>query len=268
MARFRIILLAVVVLIVVGIAFAGYRTYNYVERDANFCASCHLMQTAYITWKQGPHNKLNCHVCHQQNIQDRVRIVWHWAVSDIKNVPLHTKLNRKVCEECHLNNKTTWPQISKTAGHELHVVKANLECLSCHLPSLHAVKPTTKECVTCHSKAATNIGAMKEFHCTTCHQFTALKASLKPESETCVGCHTGMSLKGETFPAQAPMQFGCPNCHKPHTRPLLTFSDCLGCHPQIADDRRHFEQKALTRCVACHRPHSWKAVTESTAKKT
>jgi hypothetical protein len=136
------------------------------------------------------------------------------------------------------------------------------------LPSLHAVKPTTKECVTCHSKATANIGGMKAFHCTTCHQFTAKTSSLKPESETCLGCHSGMSVKGETFPAQAPMQFGCANCHKPHSQPLLTFSDCLGCHPQITEDRRHFDQKALTRCVDCHKPHSWKTNREFTAAKS
>lgn len=182
----------------------------------------------------------------------------------------HTKLNRRVCEDCHLNDQSKWPQISKTAGHELHVKRANLECLSCHLPSLHAVKPTTKECVTCHSKATANIGGMKAFHCTTCHQFAAKDVGhgLKPEKETCVACHSGMSLKGETFPDHGPMQFDCSACHKPHTRPLLSFSDCLACHPQITEDRRHFDQKALTRCVSCHKPHSWKAVTESMAKKS
>ena len=136
MARFRIIALSIVLLVVVGIGFASYRSYQYVEHDPQFCASCHLMATAWTTWKQGPHNKLDCHVCHQQNIQDRVRIVWSWAISDIKNVPPHTRLNRRVCEECHLNDKANWPQISKTTGHELHVKRANLECLSCHLPSL------------------------------------------------------------------------------------------------------------------------------------
>ena len=270
MVRFRILLISVVILVILGAAFAGFRTYDYIENDPNFCASCHLMATAWTTWKQGPHNKINCHVCHQQNLQDRARMAWHWAVSDIKNVSPHTRLNRRVCEDCHLNDQSKWPQISKTTGHELHVKRANLECLSCHLPSLHAVKPTTKECVTCHSKATANIGGMKAFHCTTCHQFAAKDVGhgLKPEKETCVACHSGMSLKSETFPDHGPMQFDCSACHKPHTRPLLSFSDCLACHPQIAEDRRHFDQKALTRCVSCHKPHSWKAVTESTAKKS
>ena len=116
MARFRIIALSIVLLVVVGIGFAGYRSYQYVEHDPQFCASCHLMATAWTTWKQGPHNKLDCHVCHQQSIQDRVRIVWSWAISDIKNVPPHTRLNRRVCEDCHLNDKANWPQDQQDGG--------------------------------------------------------------------------------------------------------------------------------------------------------
>jgi hypothetical protein len=185
------------------------------------------------------------------------------------NVPPHTHLNRRVCEECHLNDKTHWPQISQTVGHELHVKRANLECLSCHLPSLHAVKPTTKECIACHSKAAANIGGMKAFHCTTCHPFVAKESghAVKVEKQTCAACHSGMSLKGETFPERGPMQYDCGVCHKPHTRPLLSFSDCLGCHPKITEDRRHFEKKALTDCITCHKPHDWKAVTFSITQR-
>ncbi len=269
MSRAKLISLAILILVLAGIGFAGFRTYNYVEHDPRFCASCHLMNTAWETWKKGPHNKLDCHVCHQQIIQDRIRIVWSWATSNIKNVPPHTKLNRRVCEECHLNDKTKWPQISKTAGHDIHVGRTKLECLSCHLPSLHAVKPTTKECTACHSKAVANIGGMKAFHCTTCHKFIAKNngRGLKPEKETCLGCHAGISLKGETFPEHGAMQFECSVCHKPHSQPLLKFNDCLGCHPTIAADRWHFEQKALTQCVICHKPHDWKADKKTIAKK-
>jgi hypothetical protein len=268
MSRTKLILLAIVIVVVGAVGFGAFRSYNYVEHDPRFCASCHLMNSAWETWKKGPHNKLDCHVCHQQNIQDRVRIVWSWATSNIKDVPPHTKLNRRVCEECHLNDKTKWPQISKTVGHDIHVGRNKLECLSCHLPSLHAVKPTTKECTTCHSKASTNIGGMKAFHCTACHKFTAKNngQGLKPEKDTCLGCHSAVSFKGETFPDHGAMQYECSACHKPHSQPLLKFNDCLGCHPTIAEDQRHFQQKALTKCVTCHKPHDWKAVTKSAGK--
>lgn len=260
MSRPRQILLGVLVLIVIGFSLGGYRVYDYVENDPTFCGSCHIMEPAWRTWNEGSHNGVNCHVCHRQGIEDRTRIVWRWATSNIEKVSPHTQLARQVCESCHLNDKVNWPQISKTAGHEIHVLRADLPCLSCHLPSLHAVKPKAEDCVKCHAQARVNIGGMSGFHCTACHQFLVpIEVGLEPKRLLCLNCHAGIHLKGETFPAKAPMQYECAACHKPHTQPILRFSDCLGCHPQVAEDRRHFERKALTQCVTCHRPHSWKA---------
>jgi hypothetical protein len=259
MRRFGTIVIAVLALVAVGLVVAGYRLYDYTENDARFCGSCHIMGTAFKTWSEGPHKGVNCHVCHQQNIQDRVRIVWSWATSRVEKVPPHTQLARSVCESCHLNDQVKWKQIAKTAGHAVHVTRANLQCLSCHLPSLHSVKPKTEDCVKCHNQARTNIGGMAGFHCTACHQFLVGKdAGLEPKRETCLGCHSAMKLKGETFPDGAPMKFECAACHKPHSQPILKFNDCLGCHPQVAGDRKHFERD-LTKCVSCHRPHVWKA---------
>ena len=257
--RNKAIIIAATALVAIGLAVTGYRFYDYVEHDPKFCASCHVMETAWTTWQEGPHKAVACKTCHQQYIQDRARIVWRWAVSNVEAIPPHTHLNRAVCENCHLNETTQWPQIRHTAGHDVHVVRANLECLACHLPSLHATKPKVEACTQCHSSARTNIGGMKAFHCTSCHPFLATKGvGLKPERELCLRCHAGIKLKGETFPAAAPMAFDCSACHKPHSKPILSFNDCLGCHRQIAEDQRHFAMKALTRCVACHRPHSWK----------
>lgn len=267
MSHRRQILLGVLILAVIGFSLGGYRFYDYIENDPSFCGSCHIMETAWKTWNEGPHKSINCHVCHRQGIEDRTRIVWSWAVSNIQKVSPHTHLDKSVCESCHLNDEVKWPQISKTAGHDVHVVKAGLQCLSCHLPSLHAVKPKAEDCVKCHAQARINIGGMAGFHCTTCHQFLVPKgASLEPKRELCLNCHAGMKLKGETFPARAPMQFECGTCHKPHTQPILKFNDCLGCHPQVAEDKRHLERKALTNCVTCHRPHSWKARAETLTK--
>lgn len=269
MLRLRQFLLLLLILAGFGIAWGGYRLYDYAENDPAFCASCHIMETAWKTWRAGPHKEVNCHICHRQYIQDRIRIVWRWATADLEKVPPHTRLNREVCESCHLNDKMKWPQIRKTAGHEIHVLRADLQCLSCHLPSLHAVQPKAEDCVKCHAQARINIGGMGGFHCTACHQFLVPKeAGLEPKRALCLSCHAAMQLKGETFPAKAPMQFECAACHKPHTQPILRFSDCLGCHPQVADDKRHFERKALTQCVTCHRPHTWKVQARTLAKES
>ena len=259
MPRFRYILLGLLLLLAASTLLGGYRLYDYVENNPGFCGSCHIMETAWKTWNEGPHKGVNCHVCHRQGIEDRARIVWQWATSNNEKVGPHTKLAREVCQSCHLNEKVKWPQIAKTAGHEVHVMRADLQCLSCHLPSLHATKPKAEDCASCHNRARHNIGGMAAFHCTACHQFLVPKeAGLEPKREICLNCHKSMQLKGETFPVRGPMQFECATCHKPHTQPILKFNDCLACHPKVAEDKMHFEMKALTRCVTCHRPHSWK----------
>jgi len=259
MKRAKAILIAFMALIIIGLAVTGYRFYDYVEHDPQFCASCHIMETAWRTWQEGSHKAVGCKSCHQQHIQDRARIVWRWATSNIEAIPPHTQLKREVCENCHLNEKTQWAHIQTTAGHDVHVVRAKLECLACHLPSLHATNPQAAACATCHTSARMNIGGMKAFHCTGCHAFLAAKdKGLEPKKALCLSCHSGLQIRGETFPANAPMQFECAACHKPHEKPILSFNDCLGCHSQIAENKMHFEMKALTRCVSCHRPHSWK----------
>jgi hypothetical protein len=241
------------------VSWAGYRLWDYSEHDPYFCSSCHVMQPAFEAWHDGPHASVNCHVCHEQNIQDRVRIVWRWAADNVEEVPPHTHLAREVCEKCHLD-QVDWPQIGESAGHKIHALRAELPCLSCHLPSLHAVEPKTEDCLKCHPEARNNIGSMGDFHCTTCHRFMAAEeAELTPTRDLCLECHAGMQLKGETFPEGAPMGFDCAVCHKPHNHAFPAFSDCLACHAKVTEDAMHFEEKALTRCVDCHPPHAWRA---------
>ena len=254
------IIFVFLLLLIVGSVYGAYRIYDYTEHDPNFCKSCHLMEIAVESWNAGPHSEINCHICHKQDIVNRVQIVWSSLTRDYESVPLHTRLAREVCANCHLTNDKKWEQIAETSGHKIHILRANLECLSCHLPSLHATDPKVEDCQKCHSHARFNIGGMKDFHCTTCHNFLAKNQDgLKPTRETCLNCHANMKIASETFPEEAPMAFQCSECHKPHTKPFLSFNDCLGCHENILEDKKHFEDKALTNCFDCHKPHSWTA---------
>jgi nitrate/TMAO reductase-like tetraheme cytochrome c subunit len=260
MSKLAIGLLTAAAVLVAGLAFASYRFYRYIEYDPSFCGSCHLMEQAWKTWQAGPHHTVNCHTCHQQDIGDRLRIVWRWATQDVHDVPPHTRLARRVCEDCHVSQDARWAQIAETAGHNIHVTRADLDCLSCHLPSLHAVAPQAEACQTCHTAARMNIGGMVAFHCTTCHNFLAKgDQGIFPEPAACLACHATMQVKGETFPAGGPMAFPCADCHKPHSKPFLQFQDCLSCHTSVLEDRAHFERRALTGCIQCHKPHTWSA---------
>ena len=260
MPKLLIVLLIAAAIGIVGLAYGSYRLSIYVEYEPAFCGSCHIMEAAWQTWQAGPHHQITCHQCHQQNIVDRTRIVWHWAIHDAQHVPPHTQLNRQVCEGCHLSQEARWPQIAATAGHKIHVMRADLPCLSCYLPSLHAVEPKVEACQKCHTAARTNIGGMADLPCMTCHNFLATtEAEILPQRETCLTCHATMQVKGATFPEDAPMAFNCSDCHKLHAKPVPQFQDCLGCHTSVLEDPIHFERRALTTCVECHQPHSWRA---------
>jgi len=243
---------------IAGLAYGGYCLYAYIEYDPTFCGSCHIMEKAWQTWQAGPHNRVNCHTCHQQGLGDRARIVWHWATQEYQDIPPHSTCPQGVRRLPYEPGSALGPDRGN-GGSQDPCVRANLQCLSCHLPSLHAVEPTVEACQTCHIPARTSIGGMVGFHCTTCHNFLAKAAAeILPERETCLACHATMQVKGETFPEGTPMAFACVDCHKPHTKPFLQFQDCLSCHTAVLEDHAHFERRAFTRCVECHQPHSWR----------
>jgi hypothetical protein len=87
MPKVMIGLLAGAAVFIAGLAYGGYRFYAYIEYDPTFCGSCHIMEKAWQTWQAGPHNRLNCHTCHQQGLGDRARIVWHWATQEYQDIP-------------------------------------------------------------------------------------------------------------------------------------------------------------------------------------
>ena len=96
MSKLAVALLTLGVVLLAGLMFGGYRLYDYVENDAAFCGSCHLMQQAWQTWQAGPHKEVSCHTCHRQDLGDRARIVWHWALREYESVPPHTRVARQV----------------------------------------------------------------------------------------------------------------------------------------------------------------------------
>ncbi len=262
MKPLRLVSLLVAGGLLLGLGYGGYRLYDYTEHDPEFCGSCHLMQHAWETWSTGPHQEIACKTCHTQGLEARARIVWSWARGEVSDIPPHTQLDRAVCQGCHMSDVAQWRQVGDTIGHRVHVERADLQCLACHLPSLHATEPAVEDCQRCHESAAKSGGGMAAFHCTTCHNFLAKGADedeLLPHRPACLECHQGLQLKGETFPEHGPMAFECGACHKPHSRPLLAFSDCLACHPEVARSREHIERDALVDCVRCHEPHDWKA---------
>jgi nitrate/TMAO reductase-like tetraheme cytochrome c subunit len=49
MSKLVIALLAAAAMLIVGLAYGGYRLYVYVEHEPAFCGSCHIMEAARKT---------------------------------------------------------------------------------------------------------------------------------------------------------------------------------------------------------------------------
>jgi Cytochrome c7 and related cytochrome c len=70
-------------------------------------------------------------------------------------------------------------------------------------------------------------------------------------------------------PSDAPMQFYCYECHKPHTKVRPDWGDCLiRCHSdqlRVGKHETHVKTMGM-KCTECHQPHVWR-VSEAQAKK-
>lgn len=255
--------IGVVVFLVVYAAGLGV-AYNYTENNPNFCRSCHTMINAWARWKTSEHSKVNCHDCHRQSKVDSLEQLAKYLAQRPDTVSKHAEVPDRVCAKCHESGNPAWIQVINTAGHRVHAEQKGIPCTTCHSTSLHRFHPTTQLCATCHGDHVTGDKAIKvhgmdEFQCLTCHDFLRENSPLRPVRESCLDCHTRLLKQTRvTWPAGAPMQFPCGQCHKPHLKaePIV---DCQACHGNIPQQGLHAGKgHAPASCLSCHQPHRWK----------
>lgn len=197
---------------VVGGGF--YRSYDYVQHDARFCQSCHIMETAYKKWSTSPHHLVTCHECHHQSLSASVHQVWFYLTKRPRQVVHHPELDHKVCAQCHLSQDPQWKLVGETAGHRVHFEKLRIDCLDCHMGGVHEFLKPTDSCLNCHPDKTEGLGKKMAFiHCTSCHNFLAKRESLLPNRETCLECHQKIGMGSHR---RMKKDAACTECHKPH----------------------------------------------------
>jgi Cytochrome c7 and related cytochrome c/NapC/NirT cytochrome c family, N-terminal region len=241
----------------------AWKANRYIEHDPKFCTSCHTMNSAYSLWDKSGHRNVECHTCHAPNLVSNLHQLWVYATRRPDEVIKHAEVDRSICEKCHTGGgqASKWNQVLETPGHRVHVGKQRIECVQCHATSVHRFVPPKETCSTCHKKVTlAAAGTMAEMHCQECHPFMAqdAKRPLKPDRSACLDCHEIRQIKGETFPAKAPMKWDCGKCHKPHERMYIADADCKKCH-DTANEGIH-RVKGHTACLDCHKPHGWTTV--------
>ena len=255
-------------LLATGAAVAGFRGYRYIAHDPKFCLSCHTMNSAFARWEESGHKNVQCHACHAMDPQANLHQVFVYVTKRPDKVVKHAEVDRKVCETCHTGggNGAKQNDVIKTPGHALHVGKERIECVQCHATTVHRFKPPKDLCVTCHRQITlAAAGTMAEMHCLQCHSFLAgdPKRQLKPDRAVCLDCHAARQVKGETYPAKAPMTWDCGKCHKPHEKIRIGNADCKSCHNTMTEGVHRVA--GHESCLDCHKPHGWSTTPETCA---
>jgi len=257
--RDKTILVSILLVIcIIGIVLA-IRYYTYIQKNPEFCSSCHLMEEAYTAWKLSGHRHIVCQDCHQLGIIEQNSLLIKFVFTTDRKTPEPHGLATPwtTCTKCHWDEASQGAtHITKSTGHARHISEEKLECRDCHQRTVHSFRPDRNACLRCHKDWKIHGMGMEDVSCMTCHPFAAKKpGGFIPDRERCLSCHR--SSTRTSFPAKVPMAgLNCYECHRPHTRLKPVDEDCLRCHTRevliIKDVHR-----SGGRCITCHRPHRW-----------
>ncbi len=294
----RIIIVVFILLFVTGIGFTGYKINDYFEHDPNACALCHVHDYANEAWAKSVHKEVTCHECHHSTKKEQVVQLYRFVFMGQKMVePRHGQIivAWKICIQCHWEKDKRYPDapvVNRSRYHAKHVFIEQIECAKCHGYVVHNFLPEERFCVNCHTGREVHGTGMEKLACINCH--TDRTPHLRPDREKCLFCHGEESIRKKLIeegtidtkyfqpspelikkaikinvPKDAPMQFYCYECHKPHKKVRPEWGDCLKqCHnDQLYVGKHELHIKGMSmKCVDCHKPHSWR-VTEAQAKK-
>jgi len=257
--RDKTILVSILLVIcIIGIILA-VRYYTFIQKNPEFCSSCHLMEEAYTAWKLSGHRHIVCQDCHQLGIIEQNGLLIKFVFTTDRKTPEPHGLATPwtTCTKCHWDEASQGAtHITKSTGHARHISVEKLQCRDCHQRTVHSFRPDRNACLRCHKDWKIHGMGMEEVSCMTCHPFAAKKpGGFIPDRERCLSCHR--SSTRTSFPVKVPMaRLNCYECHRPHTRLKPVDDDCLRCHTRevliIKDVHR-----STDRCIACHRPHRW-----------
>lgn len=248
------ILAAFVIITVLGI-IVGYRYYRYTQDNPQFCASCHLMRTAFTEWQKGAHRDVVCQRCHQLTMLEQNQLLVAYVVKSNKAFSQTHGREKpwQACRKCHMDNISQGSvTMKKSYGHARHVFMRGIECNTCHKSALHDFHPNENACQNCHKDKGVHGIGMEAFSCLKCHSFSEKTPSMVPK-DRCVRCHKNIPEKG-------PMaSLLCHQCHKPHGNIIPASSTCIKeCHSNetaVGQHKLHMD-KGLD-CMYCHKPHTW-----------
>jgi len=246
--------------VVLAAALAGaIRLKRYIDTDPGLCAHCHKASPEFALWNQGSHRGVSCQRCHHATPSEGLAMLRSFlAGKPPGGKKPHAEVQVGACAACHLSHDPKWPQIEGSRGHRVHVAQQKIECVRCHANAMHGFEPPTTACKECHGEHMVRAAGMQQLHCFACHDFLSTDAGLRPTRRDCLRCHRAQGVHPARFTDDAPMQFACGECHRPHARSAETERrDCKDCHPGVLRAGLH-GLKAHADCAGCHAAHVWR----------
>lgn len=281
----------------IAAGFIAYKINYYFENDPNACLVCHVHDEANKMWAKSEHKLINCHECHHSTKKDQVVQMYKFVFLGQKAVaPRHGNIivAWKICYTCHWERNVKFPNarlVNKSRLHARHVFMEQIECVRCHGYNIHEFTAEARFCTRCHEGREVHGTGMEGLACLNCH--TDRTTDLKPGRKKCLFCHGGEKVRQELIadgtldvrhyrpeektikraikinvPEDAPMQFYCYECHKPHKSSRPDWGNCTGCHRNIMNVGKHnlHIQGMGMKCKQCHKPHIWR-ITPAQAKR-
>ena len=267
--KYRIAVSLLAVVLIAAVFSGSLVIYDYTEHDPAFCASCHIMDSAFESWEGSIHREVECHDCHYATALERNRMLIKTLIEKSQKVSErpHEKIivPSTMCIKCHWEGEKDIPKISKSTGHALHWFKGGIECTACHAIALHKFEAEQRLCENCHGREKTLLPKMQDMLCTQCHNFR--QGKLVPNENVCAECHSQVKRPTAENRTKAHQQFDCMTCHHTHDLKRPASSSCENCHFLTMKRGKHpIHLDALENdCLSCHQSHQWH-ITEKESK--
>ncbi|HZY02633.1 MAG TPA: cytochrome c3 family protein [Anaeromyxobacteraceae bacterium] len=253
--------LAVGAVLMAGLTIAGVvRLVDYVDNDPGLCAQCHRASPEFALWTRGSHRSVACQRCHHSSRPQQLAMLRAFlAGRSPADRQEHASVQVGACAACHLSHDANWPQVGGSRGHLVHVEQRKIACVTCHAAGVHGFEPVVTACRSCHGEHGVREAGMGKLHCFACHDFLSADPGLRPTRRDCLRCHRAEGVLPARFSDDAPMQFDCGECHKPHARPpQAEHVACETCHAGMAKAGLHGWRGHGGACAACHKAHVWR----------
>jgi len=145
------------------------------------------------------------------------------------------------CTKCH---PYAVKDINERGG--LH---QSIGCSECHLEHPPLGKNPIPTCEMCHDPGDATHYNIK--NCSACHypHYPTEMEFGEIDASACLSCHPDQGKEMEAKPSEH-AGLNCTECHMVHRE----WANCADCHTPHAEEMTH------TDCLACHKPHSPKAV--------